>query len=105
MASVSFRGSEWHKSLFSALLAYEVGAAEGSQQDDAGANGRGGTLVAIQVVVRQYRSVGHVTIHSGVAEIGIARNAVVGIVGTVEEAVATSEGGHAQSEDNRDCQC
>jgi hypothetical protein len=80
----------------SALLAYEVGSAETGQQDDASAEG--GVTIASFTVVRK----------SGETAATFAAFEVVFLllrVAALEEAAAVSEGGHAQSEDDCECQC
>ena len=86
------------KGLFlSALLAYEVGATEDGEDSDARAEG--GVLVVRLTVARNSRETANTV---SVFEVGVF---LLRGVAALEETTAISEGGHAQSEDDCDCQC
>jgi hypothetical protein len=82
----------------SALLAYEVGATEDGEDSDARAEGG----VSVAGATMNTRKSGETTVTVAVFEVGVF---LLRGVAALEEATAISEGGHAQSEDDRECQC
>ena len=81
-----------------AFLAYKVSSTEASQQHEATA--QRSRLVALLSVARKARSTAaKTTIRSSSAFL------LLGGFSTLEQTTVVSEGRHAQSEDDCDCQC